>query len=142
MNFTIEWFQYMTSDLGNPRVFSINSFPTAKIAVSIESSIFRLWINSGIRFQEPVSLILNNWTHFAIVYTNGSIKIYKNGSNLAIGQTANNTGIVVATVTCILYLNGTTDYVEAYGRQDAVGTQNNFNLGSLASFQGCLMRAA
>jgi hypothetical protein len=82
MNFTIEWFQYMTSDLGNPRVFSINSFPTAKIAVSIESSIFRLWINSGIRFQEPVSLILNNWTHFAIVYTNGSIKIYKNGQKI------------------------------------------------------------
>ena len=82
MNFTIEWFQYMTSDLGNPRVFSINSFPTARLAVSIESGIFRLWINSGIRFQEPVSLLLNLWSHFAIVYTNGLIKIYKNGQKI------------------------------------------------------------
>ena len=82
MNFTIEWFQYMTSDLGNPRVFSINSFPTARLAVSIEGGIFRLWINSGIRFQEPVSLLLNLWSHFAIVYTNGLIKIYKNGQKI------------------------------------------------------------
>jgi len=82
MNFTIEWFQYMTSDLGNPRIFSINTWPTAKIAVSIEGSVFRLWINSGIRFQEPVSLILNQWTHFAIVYTNGLIKVYKNGQKI------------------------------------------------------------
>ena len=79
MKFTLEWFSYMTSDLGYPRIFSIGSYPDAKLAVSIENSIFRFWINSGIRMQEPLSGIINTWVHFAIVYDNGTINIFRNG---------------------------------------------------------------
>jgi hypothetical protein len=35
-DFTIEWFQKMTNDVGNPRVWSFGSFPNAAHAVSID----------------------------------------------------------------------------------------------------------
>lgn len=82
MSFTIEWFGFMQSDTGGPRIFSINTFPDSKIAVSIENGFFRLWINLGIRFQEPISGIFNKWVHFAIVKDVQNVKIYKNGVQL------------------------------------------------------------
>lgn len=82
MSFTIEWFGFMQSDTGGPRIFSINTFPYSKIAVSIENGFFRLWINLGIRFQEPISGIFNKWVHFAIVKDVQNVKVYKNGVQL------------------------------------------------------------
>lgn len=93
-DFTIEWFQYQTSQPSNPRVFQIgNYFSTIAIGCSIEgnssSAIFYLWLpgaNSIKTFNAGAHL--NTWIHFAIVRISGSIKVYQNG--VQIGSTISN----------------------------------------------------
>jgi len=83
-DFTIEWWQYMTSQPSNPRVFSVGNYSTASIAVSIESAsgIFYVWENSGVRFSYNLSTggYLNQWIHFAISRVSGTTRVFKNGS--------------------------------------------------------------
>jgi hypothetical protein len=92
-DFTIEWFQYMTSQPANPRVFSVGSYPSATWAVSIEGGTFYHWEAGAFRFNN--SLIaggyLNQWIHFAICRINNTTRVYKNGTLIgaAYGDTNN-----------------------------------------------------
>jgi hypothetical protein len=70
--------------------------------------------------------------------------IYKNGSefkrgNQSANNTANNTGLVVS---ALIYLNGSTDYVEIYGYQGSGISQNTANGIYYTFFQGVMVRAA
>ena len=83
-DFTIEWFQNMNTGQSFPRIFSIGSYPTANIAVSIEGSTIYYWsLNSAIvmgNFTE-----FDSWVHFAISRNSNNIRMFKNG--LQIGDT-------------------------------------------------------
>lgn len=67
--------------------------------------------------------------------------IYKNGSVYASSVLSANTGIYVSQVSALVYLNGTTDYVETYGSQSSGGTVTSAT-GVTYKFQGCMVRAA
>lgn len=89
-DFTIEWFSYQTSAGSFPRPFSLGSYSTAAIAVSIESSTFYYWANSGNRFSSSAGTFLNNWVHWAVVRQSNITKVYKNGTQLGSQITDNN----------------------------------------------------
>jgi hypothetical protein len=72
-----------------------------------------------------------------------NVWLFKTGVQTVIGsQIVNNTSVVVATLNEIIYLNGSTDYVELYGSQFGGATSNNYALGSFVTFQGFLARSA
>jgi hypothetical protein len=70
--------------------------------------------------------------------------IYKNGSNAAVGQldiATPNSIVGSSQVNRIIFMNGTTDYVELYGIQVS-GTGNIFSAGSANTYMtGTLVRA-
>lgn len=89
-NFTIEWFQYMDNTGGSfPRIFSIGTYSTASIAVSIESSSFYFWAGgSGNNMGIVSSNLINVWNHFAISRSGTSLRVFRNGTQL--GSTLSN----------------------------------------------------
>ena len=101
-NFTIEWWQYMTSQPANPRVFSIGNWSSATIGVSIETGgTFYVWENSGARFNYSLTAdgYLNRWLHFAISRNNGTTSIFKNG--IQIGSSYSDTNNINNTSTTL-----------------------------------------
>ena len=83
---------------------------------------------------------MNYWN--GIIY---SVLIYKNGSAYQYGQSAppQTVGGVRASVSSIVYCNGSTDYIEIYGWQYAASVNNVVADGfSLTWFNGALLRAA
>ena len=73
------------------------------------------------------------------------IELFKSGSIYCIGsQTANNSSGVASVVSVLVYLNGSTDYVELYAFQNSGGSVSNFSSGSgiYNYFTGALVRAA
>jgi len=70
------------------------------------------------------------------------VAIWKNGSQFKFGQNylSSSTAGPSATVSALIYLNGTTDYVELYGIGQNAWTRGN-NL-TASYFQGALVRAA
>ena len=68
--------------------------------------------------------------------------IYKNGANFkASGFGGITNGEVFFTITSLIYLNGSTDYVEIYGYINGTSTVVNASSGSYTWFQGVLVRA-
>ena len=63
--------------------------------------------------------------------------IYKNGSEYS--RVAHAASSILASGSTIVYLNGTTDYVEVYASTPATAFYSGINL---MSFSGCLLRAA
>lgn len=68
---TIGWWMKMYNDTGFPRVFSLGQYPTAYLAVSIESDSFYLWCQGSILGSFPMPTYLNQWI-FVYLYFNGS----------------------------------------------------------------------
>lgn len=79
-NFTIEWFQKMSSDDNHPRAWSFGSWPGAAHAVSIENGNFYYWINASIITSINISGYLNNWATFCVMRKSGFIFFFLNGS--------------------------------------------------------------
>ena len=78
---------------------------------------------------------------FPTARTSISANIYKNGSLYSAGTRISGTSTTTSTVD-IVYLNGSTDYVELYTRHvegTSVGTELNSNA---TNFSGCLIRSA
>jgi len=80
-------------------------------------------------------------------YWNGIIfcaQLYKNGSIYQNGQTAypQTTGGVRASMSTLVYLNGTTDYIEGYGYQYAASSSNDVIATVNTTFSACLVRSA
>jgi hypothetical protein len=92
-DFTIEWFQYQTSQPSNPRIFQIGNYASQSIGCSIEGSaascIFYIWVPGASNVKTFTSSgNLNSWIHFAIVRIGTSLKVYQNGTQ--IGTTLTN----------------------------------------------------
>ena len=78
-DFTIEWFQYQTFSGGAQRPFTVGTYPSASIAVSIESGGFYFWANGGYHGGVSLTGYLNTWVHFACVRIGGTLTVYQNG---------------------------------------------------------------
>lgn len=125
-DFTVEWFQYMTSQPSNPRVFQLGNYNTQSFGVSIEgsstSAIFYLWIpnaNNITTFSSGSHL--NTWIHFAVVRTGTSVKVYRNGTQIG---------------TTITYANpvGTSSVKLSVG-QETNATSNSYFPGYITQFR-------
>jgi hypothetical protein len=90
-------------------------------------------INGQIYFFSTGSIT----TGFTIIYKNGVR--FKDGNYLQINLTSS----AFLTANALIYLNGTTDYVELYGYMLGTGTLSfQVNAGTTSYFQGFLVRAA
>lgn len=69
-----------------------------------------------------------------------TVSLYKNGTSIATSATATQTYVAACpNVSSVIYLNGSTDYVEAYA---ASGQSGTISLTSQSRFSGCLLRGA
>lgn len=89
-DFTIEWYQYQTDSNSFPRVFSIGSYSSADLAVSLESSTFYVFIGGGMSGQGSGATAMgslgsykNQWVHFALTRQSGTLRSFKNGTLMA-----------------------------------------------------------
>ena len=89
-DFTVEWFQFMNSVSGAPRVFSIGNYPSTSFGVSIENGTFYVWENGSYRFSANSAVLIQNWYHFAITRIAGTTTVYKNGISLGSYSDSNN----------------------------------------------------
>ena len=96
-DFTIEWFQYETDSNSFPRpIWYTNGVNAVYWGVSIEGS-FYFWTPSGNAVANSVQLgtYKNTWVHFAVVRSSGSLKLYKNGTQ--VGSTVANSANLTTT---------------------------------------------
>jgi hypothetical protein len=73
------------------------------------------------------------------------IALFKNGAALHAGnQSINSSSGTQVTVSALVYMNGTTDYLEVFFYQGSGGTGTTYtdNNNSYSYFNGCLLRAA
>jgi hypothetical protein len=89
-DYTIEWFARQTSFTSPQfqRIFSIGTFPSATLAVSLESfnnGTFNLFANGTAIITIPNMGIINSWVHWAIVRESGTTRVYRNG--IQVGST-------------------------------------------------------
>jgi Concanavalin A-like lectin/glucanases superfamily len=81
-DYTIEWWQWMTDNSHpNARIWSLNIWPHASFAVSIETS-FLFWYNGTNSYYNTGisrSILLNNWHHIAICRVSGNTKFFLDG---------------------------------------------------------------
>ena len=69
--------------------------------------------------------------------------IYKNGSEYKSGSFITNSVLgAVAGVSSLVYLNGSTDYVELYGYQSSAAPANTIASGTFTYFNGSMVRGA
>ena len=71
-----------------------------------------------------------------------TVGIYKNGSEWKRGVDIDGTAAYTMNVSCLVYLNGSTDYIELYTYQDSGGAKNYGNFSAQTYFQGALVRTA
>jgi hypothetical protein len=128
-NFTIEWWQYSLGGTSWPRIYSINN---SHNAVSIEGGTFYFWADGTPYNFGNVGSGLNEWVHYAVVRSSGTVRVYKNGvdqgnsrslstnfsdtSSLLIGKTArNNDGETYkGYLTNFHWVNGTAKYTSNF----------------------------
>ena len=71
------------------------------------------------------------------------LAIRKNGANAAVfSASLNATNTTFGAVSSLIYLNGSTDYVEVFVYQSSGGTLNCGSASNVVSFSGSLVRAA
>jgi hypothetical protein len=73
------------------------------------------------------------------------IFIFKNGTSIAGASTVSTSSTYPAACTStVVYMNGTTDYIELYGQQKSGSTQSTaqFNTLDATYMSGCLIKAA
>lgn len=115
-DYTIEWWQWMTPGYQYPRPFSVGSFPSASIAVSIEGGSFYLWSNGGVVASVALSNYEEQWVHFAVSRASGTVRIFQNGAEIASVSnssniTADNIPLVVGNETNVTSTAGFTGYI-------------------------------
>jgi hypothetical protein len=70
------------------------------------------------------------------------VSVFKNGTEYKRGSQALGATLSAANVSTLVYLNGSTDYVELYWYQASGSTQNSTQGIALSYFNGCLVRGA
>lgn len=90
-DFTIEWWQYNNSTSSFPRIFSVGSYPSSSIAVSQEGGTLYFWMGGTFRATATMSSTNRTWENYAVTRTSGSIRIFKNGTQIGSTVTGNTT---------------------------------------------------
>lgn len=128
-------------------VQNVTSSTTTKI--EFNSTVFdtnSFWDGSNFRYTPQIA---GYYYFFSTVYCQGtgitSIEsfLYKNGSVAVSGPfivSSSQNNLITAPVQSVIYLNGTSDYVEAYGFSN--GTSPRFLNDAATLFSGYLVRAA
>lgn len=123
-DFTVEWFQYMTSQPSNPRVFAVGNYPSTSVGVSIEGGTFYVWEASGFRFSSALSVpYLNTWSHFAISRISGTTRVFRNGTIVGSSYTDNNN---ITNSSSVFNIG-----------QESTPTSNSYFPGYITSFRVC-----
>ena len=115
-------------------LFQVENFDTNN---NFASSTFTPTVAGYYQINTGVAII----SALGLCYT----MLWKNGSNYNVGtQLANNSGGVQSTVSSLIYMNGTTDYLEVYFWQNSGSTITTFasNNNNYSYFNGSLVRAA
>jgi hypothetical protein len=137
-----------------PAFFAYPSTPTtltaaADVKITLDTELFDTNNNfSSSRFTPTVAgyyqvngiMTVNYWTGTILI-----CYIMKNGSYYAIGNSGypQSTGGVHVTVSAVVYMNGTTDYLELYGFNYAATSSNVVSTGqAYTNFSGALVRSA
>jgi len=102
------------------------------------SSRFTPTVAGYYQFNASICLVSTTTTHSIIsgLYRNGTL--YSQGQPLL----ASTNFYPQSLVSSVIYLNGSTDYVEIYGFGNTGGTFNIYNTQENTYFNGCLVRAA
>ena len=91
-------------------------------------------------YQVSASIQVNYWNGTIL-----TVEVYKNGSPYQYGNTAypQTVGGVRSNVSSLVYLNGSTDYIEIYGYQYNAGSNNVVGTSTSGTyFSACLVRSA
>lgn len=144
----------VTARQGNGPAFSAYSSATTSFPVSTLTKIgFQTKdFDTNTCFDTPTSRFTPNQPGYYLVtamfgVTSSSaaaymqVVIYKNGTAVQTSPVSGGLGIYVNSVTALVYCNGTTDYIEAFGSQSTASTQVNIT-GSTYRFTGCMVRGA
>ena len=102
-SFTVEWYQYMTSQTSYPRVFAVGNYPSTSIGVSIEGGTFYVWETGTFRFSYSLTAdgYLNRWLHFAVSRNNGTTRVFRNGTQIGAAYPDTNNITNSSTLLCI-----------------------------------------
>jgi hypothetical protein len=129
-DYTIEFFQRHTSfqSPSYQRIFSIGTWPSATLAVSLEgfdsgqpgNGTFNLFTNGGVPIVINNIGINNVWVHWAVVRSSGITRVYRNGQ-------------LLATTTAAYNINNTTENL-TIGNQTNLTPDVAFN-GQLTNFR-------
>ena len=128
-DFTIEWFQYMqTGQNAAARVFSVGTWSSASIAVSLEGSSdtsksFNLWLNGTITTIESTKDYTNQWIHFAISRQGRNLRFFKNGVQM--GSTIDSAGDI----------NNTSDVLRIGGESSVATNGSTTFKGGITNFR-------
>lgn len=114
--------------------FSIEEFDTASAFDATTNYRFTPQVAGYYQVNGCVSVASGTGIHFVQIYKNGVG--YKQG-----GVTATNAAANGAHASVLVYLNGSTDYVELYAYQSSGGALNTNNVGNNTYFQAHLLRA-
>jgi hypothetical protein len=130
-DYTIEWWQWLTPDAQFPRPFSVGSYPSASIAVSIEGGTFYLWTNGSVITSVALNNYQEQWVHFAISRQSGTTRIFQNGTQIAsVSDTTNisvdNLPLTIGNESNVNSAGGFTGYITNFRwtKGEAVYTSN------------------
>jgi hypothetical protein len=134
---------------GNMPAFSVY----ASSATSTATATFTRLVFATEEFDTNSNFASNRFTPTVEGYyqingaTNGGfntviISVFKNGTEYKRGTQSVGVTLSAVNVSTLVYLNGSTDYVELYWYQASGSTQNSAQGIALSYFNGCLMRGA
>lgn len=142
------WFRNVTNGVNtylNAPAFSatcttnqafLNSTPTKVQFDSLDFDTANCYSTSNYRYTPNIAGYYNVT---ATVNNTQLVMLYKNGSEIRRGDQFTSIAVTVAiSTTGLIYLNGTTDYIEIYAYQQTGGTVNID--GGLSYFSGFLVR--
>jgi hypothetical protein len=133
--------QNPTSGVATKVIFGTQVFDTAS---AVSSSRFTPQVAGYYQFNASVAMAADTLLTAADIY------FYKNGSGSASFPATNQTGLATAgyytvSTSALIYMNGSTDYVEVYAAATGTGALRYFFSSSVlhpTAFQGYLVRAA
>jgi len=157
-DFTVEWFQYQQETGGDDRIFSVNSWPSASIACSMETGVdtFYFWTNGNLINGGSISSLYNTWAHIAACRSSGTLYLFVNGTEvysgantdditdnthpLSIGAQFIENNYYQGLITNFQFIKGTALYTTAFTPPAApISPDSNSKLCLLASSESALL---
>ena len=121
--------QSLTANVATKITFTTEEFDTNN---NFASSTFTPTVAGY--YQVNSAFVCSGTRTYNIIY------VYKNGANYKSSNAGNSVTGTGASISCLVYCNGSTDYIDIYGLTGF--TQNTSNTLSDIYFQACLVRGA